>query len=152
VPLPKDVYKQLEKSGLVDVLGAETMAGRRKYYVENVKAALREIVERSVSGKEIMEHAAAVDAFGSGDGSSGVYMSTIHSAKGLEYDAVMIIDCVKGEFPFGSLSGDALSEERRLLYVAMTRAAGDLYITYPRRCGRLELLPGEFLEELKDCV
>ena len=152
VPLPGTIYRRLEKSGFTDVIGAETMAGRRKFYVENVKAALKIIVGNSRTAGEILLHAAAIDEFGDARDGTGVFMSTIHSAKGLEYDTVIIIDCVKGEIPFGSPSGDALSEERRLMYVAMTRAGSELYVTYPRRCGKLEFMPGEFLDELKEVL
>lgn len=72
-----------------------------------------------------------------------VHLSTIHSAKGLEYDSVFILDLYKGEFP-KSGGEEELQEERRLFYVAMTRAKKALYCMYPsKRCGKT-LEPGEF--------
>jgi len=60
-------------------------------------------------------------------------LSTIHSAKGLEWDTVFIINLVEGKFPVAhALPGDQLEEERRLFYVAATRAKRHLYLTYPR--------------------
>lgn len=60
-------------------------------------------------------------------------LSTIHSAKGLEYKAVFIIGAVDGRFPslFSFNSPEDLDEELRLMYVAVTRAKTHLAITYP---------------------
>ena len=60
-------------------------------------------------------------------------LSTIHSAKGLEYKAVFIIGAVDGRFPslFSFNSPEELDEELRLMYVAVTRAKTHLAITYP---------------------
>jgi len=67
------------------------------------------------------------------DNKKGVSLLTIHAAKGLEYDSVFIVGCEENLFPhWRSLaSGDAaLHEERRLMYVAMTRAKRFLYLTH----------------------
>jgi DNA helicase-2/ATP-dependent DNA helicase PcrA len=60
-------------------------------------------------------------------------LSTVHSAKGKEWDAVFIIWAVDGWFPMARALGDddELEEERRLMYVAMTRARDHLAVTYP---------------------
>ena len=60
-------------------------------------------------------------------------LSTIHSAKGLEWKAVFIIGAVDGRFPsvYSFNSEEELDEELRLMYVAATRAKSYLYITYP---------------------
>jgi DNA helicase-2/ATP-dependent DNA helicase PcrA len=89
-------------------------------------------------------------------------LSTIHSAKGLEWDTVFIIWALDGRFPsFQSLEKpDALEEERRLLYVAATRAQHHLFITYPqeiydRATQSVLYEPSRFLEsvpaDLMDC-
>ncbi|MBU4260278.1 MAG: ATP-dependent helicase [Proteobacteria bacterium] len=61
-------------------------------------------------------------------------LSTIHSAKGLEWDTVFIIDLADGKFPSAHSIPfpDQFEEERRLLYVAATRAKTRLFLTYPR--------------------
>ncbi len=60
-------------------------------------------------------------------------LSTIHSAKGLEWDVVFVIGLADGRFPHASAElGAQREEERRLLYVAATRAKKRLYLTYPR--------------------
>lgn len=62
-------------------------------------------------------------------------LSTIHSAKGLEFHSVFIIWALEGRFPsfYNTSSSEELEEERRLLYVAATRAKQNLFISYPTR-------------------
>ena len=64
-----------------------------------------------------------------------VTLSSIHQAKGLEWKAVFLIWLVDGQFPNGRILEaedlPMLEEERRLFYVALTRAKDDLYLTYP---------------------
>jgi DNA helicase II / ATP-dependent DNA helicase PcrA len=60
-------------------------------------------------------------------------LSTIHSAKGMEWDTVFLLNVVDGSFPseFAAGKPEQLEEERRLLYVAMTRAQNDLLLITP---------------------
>jgi len=62
-------------------------------------------------------------------------LSTIHSAKGQEWDVVYVLNVVDGCIPSDMASGGAaeIEEERRLLYVAMSRARNDLYLVHPLR-------------------
>ncbi|MGZ4109515.1 MAG: ATP-dependent helicase [Actinomycetota bacterium] len=62
-------------------------------------------------------------------------LSTIHSAKGLEWDVVHVIHAADGMIPSDMSTGDdeQIEEERRLLYVAMTRARDALHISFPQR-------------------
>jgi DNA helicase-2/ATP-dependent DNA helicase PcrA len=76
----------------------------------------------------------------------GVNLLTYHRAKGLEFDAVMLPRLLDGEIPFRSGRAKAHpDEERRLLYVALTRARRYLFLTWPSdgRAG-----PSPFLDEL----
>ena len=60
-------------------------------------------------------------------------LSTIHSAKGLEWEAVFIIGLAEGRFPNQhAMPGEQWEEERRLFYVAATRAKKELFLSYPR--------------------
>jgi len=66
-------------------------------------------------------------------GADRLVLSTIHSAKGLEWDTVFIMNLADGHFPHANTKpGEQWEEERRLLYVAATRAKRHLYCTYPR--------------------
>jgi DNA helicase-2/ATP-dependent DNA helicase PcrA len=62
-------------------------------------------------------------------------LSTIHSAKGLEWDVVHVIHAADGMIPSDMATGDddEIEEERRLLYVAMTRARDALIVSFPQR-------------------
>ena len=80
-------------------------------------------------------------------------LSTIHSAKGLEWHSVFIIWAVEGRFPslYNVKDDDELEEERRLMYVAATRAKESLFITYPinifdRATGMVLSKPSRFLD------
>jgi DNA helicase-2/ATP-dependent DNA helicase PcrA len=74
------------------------------------------------------------DLAGAGEASDdALILSTAHSAKGREWDAVFVIWAVDGAFPSAHAlrSADELEEERRLMYVAMTRARHHLAVLYP---------------------
>ncbi len=60
-------------------------------------------------------------------------LSTVHSAKGMEWDTVFVLNVVDGSFPseFATAKPELLDEERRLLYVAMTRARNELQLLQP---------------------
>jgi len=84
-----------------------------------------------------------------------VNLSTVHQAKGLEFQAVFVIWLSDGMFPSSrSLdTRDALEEERRLFYVAVTRARDELYLTYPHMrltggYGDVFQRPSRFLKEI----
>lgn len=85
-------------------------------------------------------------------------LSTIHQAKGLEWDTVFILGCAQGAFPNPKcVEEDLLEEERRLFYVAVTRAKNRLFILYPvlRYTSSGGLFFGKaspFLEELPTSV
>ncbi len=82
-----------------------------------------------------------------------VTLMTLHNAKGLEYDAVFVVGCEDGSFPhMRALEEGGEEEERRLCYVAITRARERLYMTWARErrlFGRAEHnLPSRFIDEL----
>jgi DNA helicase-2/ATP-dependent DNA helicase PcrA len=84
-------------------------------------------------------------------------LSTIHSAKGLEWNSVFIIYALEGRFPtMRSVATDEeLEEERRLMYVACTRAKEHLLITYPmniydRESGMILTKPSRFIQGIDE--
>ena len=86
-------------------------------------------------------------------------LSTIHSAKGLEWRAVFVIGMVDGRFPslFNLRDEGDVEEERRLLYVAVTRAKEHLYLTYPidvydRATGMVLGKPSRFVDGLPETL
>jgi DNA helicase II / ATP-dependent DNA helicase PcrA len=88
-----------------------------------------------------------------------VNLSTVHQAKGLEFHTVFVIWLTDGMFPSSrSLdTRDALEEERRLFYVAITRARDELYLTFPHMrlsggYGDVFQRPSRFLQEIPSAL
>lgn len=83
---------------------------------------------------------------------SNLILSSIHKSKGLEYDRVFIINLNKNEFPMiiGNSDYDKkLEEERRVMYVAMTRAKTDLHLLAIKKRGGENLHPSIFINEIQ---
>ncbi|HYD82436.1 MAG TPA: ATP-dependent helicase, partial [Opitutus sp.] len=83
-----------------------------------------------------------------------IKLTTVHQSKGLEYDIVFLIGLADGQFPGRrSIESGDVEEERRLFYVAVTRARNELYLTYPKVAtragpGGMMLTPSRFILEL----
>ncbi|QQL45910.1 ATP-dependent helicase [Sulfuriroseicoccus oceanibius] len=86
-----------------------------------------------------------------------VTLSTVHQAKGLEWDVVFAVGLADGKFPneraLDADDPDTEEEERRLFYVTLTRAKTQLYLTYPQlwstpHQGSMPVLPSRFIQEL----
>jgi DNA helicase-2/ATP-dependent DNA helicase PcrA len=83
-----------------------------------------------------------------------IKLTTVHQSKGLEYDAVFVIGLADGMFPGRRAIEDGdVEEERRLFYVAVTRAKNELYLCYPKLASRpgpggMMLNPSRFITEL----
>ncbi|MDB6168602.1 MAG: UvrD/REP helicase [Verrucomicrobia bacterium] len=83
-----------------------------------------------------------------------IKLTTVHQAKGLEYDVVFLIGLADGQFPGRrSIEAGDVEEERRLFYVAVTRARNELYLSQPKIASRagpggMMLTPSRFLLEL----
>jgi DNA helicase-2/ATP-dependent DNA helicase PcrA len=88
------------------------------------------------------------------DPNARVVLITMHNTKGLEFDQVIITGLEDGIFPRDGEDSEELEEERRLFYVACTRAENELYLTtcrYRRLHGRLlDFLPSRFLSEIPE--
>lgn len=84
-------------------------------------------------------------------GNNNVKLLTMHKAKGLEFDTVFICGSVDGLTPYikEDSGEDSLEEERRLYYVAMTRAKRELFITIPKRRYGKAVKPSRFVEEFQ---
>lgn len=133
---------------------------------ENRRSDIEQLSQYGAGFDDILEFLAqlslmsAVDGEPTGDKSGPddekVMLSSIHQAKGLEWQVVFLIWLVDGQFPNGRiLEADdlpMLEEERRLFYVAITRAKDELYLTYPMMnpksySGDIICRPSRFLED-----
>jgi DNA helicase-2/ATP-dependent DNA helicase PcrA len=116
----------------------------RLYDAAHVRAGdllqLERIAQQYATRERFLTELALDPPSASGDQSGAPYLdedylvlSTIHSAKGQEWDAVYVLNVADGNFPseFSTGSASAIEEERRLLYVAMTRAKSDLHLVAP---------------------
>ena len=129
----------------------------RRENIEELLSSAREFERRNAEGATIAEYldtvALATDGDAAGSGGA-VTLSTLHAAKGLEFEAVYAVGLEEGYLPHGQSAEDEdeLEEERRLLYVGMTRAKDALTLTLADRrlvYGRVEpRRPSRFLEEI----
>lgn len=96
------------------------------------------------------------------DSKNKVQVMTIHSSKGLEFENVFIIDCTDNYLPFYMSHKSSVEEERRLFFVAMTRAKKNLFLMYPSRTMKrdgmldtsvesrfLKEIPAEYMEKIQ---
>jgi DNA helicase II / ATP-dependent DNA helicase PcrA len=129
----------------------------RRENIEELLSSAREFERRNAEGATIAEYLDTVSLATDGDaaGSGGaVTLSTLHAAKGLEFGVVFVVGLEEGYLPHGQSAEDEdeLEEERRLLYVGMTRAKDSLTLTLAERrlvYGRVEpRRPSRFVDEL----
>src|SRR6185503_4774459 len=128
--------------------------GRLENLQELVNAAV-DYDEQGVEGlREFIDHSALVSDQDDYKRDAPVTLMTVHSAKGLEFPLVFIVGLEDGLFPHSRSATDPedLEEERRLAYVAMTRAERYLYVTHAmkRRVYGEEIAsePSQFLNEM----
>ena len=135
-PASDVVAALLERSGLAAMYGEATEEDRaRRANLDELVTAAAEAGERGLDLAGFMDEVALVadaDLRVTGD---AVQLSTLHAAKGLEFDAVFLVGMEDGLLPLRREGADAiedLEEERRLAYVGMTRARKRLYLTSAR--------------------
>ena len=115
-------------------------------------------LERLLSDMALDPPSASVDEAEPVDPDEGpLVLSTVHSAKGLEWHSVFIIWALEGRFPsyYNTNSLEELEEERRLLYVAATRAKENLFFAYPSRVydrslGMVFSQPSQFIDGISE--
>ena len=82
-------------------------------------------------------------------GKKAVNLMTVHASKGLEFERVFIPDCNEGNIPHGRMPDEnTVDEERRIFYVAMTRAISELNVFYVKTTGNTKYVPSRFLNPL----
>ena len=109
-----------------------------------IEAAIRKLVLRDILEREEQE-----------DDSDRIQLATLHAAKGLEFPDVFLMGVEEDLLPHkNSMEADTIEEERRLMYVGITRAKQNLTITYAKRRKQfgelIETTPSRFLDELPE--
>ncbi|AEI11496.1 ATP-dependent helicase [Cellulomonas gilvus] len=159
VPLPEAARDLLRNAGWTDQAPATRGAARERWEALTALARLADEVDARVRDEgrtatvadlvtELDERAAAQHA----PAVDGVTLASLHAAKGLEWDAVFLTGLSEGLLPTAlAETPDAIAEERRLLYVGVTRAREHLQLSYARSRlpgGRPNRRASRFLEGL----
>ena len=138
-PIGDLIAETLAETDYLEALKAERTieAQGRIENLEELVSVAREYdatAESPSPGEFLQQVALLSDADGIRDDEGLVTLMTLHNAKGLEFGIVFVIGCEDGVFPHARAMDEGnLEEERRLAYVAITRAMRDLYLTYARR-------------------
>ncbi|MBV8841798.1 MAG: UvrD-helicase domain-containing protein [Bryobacterales bacterium] len=162
-PIRETVKDVLERTGYRRMLEEENTPESQSR-LGNLDEFLNAAVDASERGetiREFLDHAALVSDADAVDERAPVSLLTMHNAKGLEFPIVFLAGMEEGLFPHSrSLldSESAMEEERRLCYVAMTRARKRLYLSrarYRRRFGggdQEASIPSRFLKEVPSAL
>jgi len=164
LPLPEIIDHMLVHSGLISHYQNET--GAKKREAQDRLDNLNELITAATmfvheseddSLTSFLTHAALeAGEHQAGDQDDALHLMTVHAAKGLEFDAVFITGLEEGLFPHqnSKMNDGGLDEERRLMYVAITRARRRLYLTFAQSRmlhGQVNYsLVSSFLRELPD--
>ena len=137
----------------------KSYAMERNLPAEDLLSVLDELADSARNYRTYQEWQQAISAFretlqeqkmrSPKDKKEGVMVSTLHASKGMEYDRVWILDVNEGIIPYHKAVLDAdLEEERRMLYVGMTRARKKLTLCSVRERYEKAASPSPFLEEI----
>jgi ATP-dependent DNA helicase UvrD/PcrA len=129
----------------------------RSENLQELVSSAREFERSNAEGATVAEYLDTVSLATNediADGGGAVTLSTLHAAKGLEFPAVFVVGLEEGYLPHGQSAQDdeELEEERRLLYVGMTRAKDELTLTLADRrlvFGKVQMrTPSRFVDEI----
>ena len=164
LPLAELVEVAIAKSGLVEHYKTEREGADRIENLEELVTAAAAFVQEDRQAAEgepadpliaFLTHAALeAGEHQAAEGQEALQMMTVHSAKGLEFDVVFLTGLEEGLFPHeqSAMERDGLEEERRLAYVAITRARRRLYLSHAQTRmlhGQTRYnVPSRFLEEI----
>lgn len=161
LPFPYQVEEALEQSGLLPYYDHDERASERKENLQELVAAAQEYARQqgeAASLRGFLESVALASSVE--DPEKGpqdrVWLSTVHGVKGLEFHTVFLVGVIEGYFPHSYAQEEglkALEEERRIFYVALTRARRHLYLSTPQYDPRSvreprPAIPSRFLEEI----
>ena len=159
LPLAEQVDHVVARCGLLEYYRNEKDGEDRVENLEELATAAaayaQESEDQSLEG--FLGHAALeAGEHEAGQGQDAVQLMTVHAAKGLEFHTVFITGLEEGLFPHENSRNetDGLEEERRLMYVALTRARKQLYLTHAQSRmlhGQVRYgLPSQFLDEIPE--
>lgn len=149
---PSDLISAVLRSKYGEYLEAEYPDFRER---RDDLEQLAQLAERETDFAKFLAETVLQEQFarpGAAEDKEKIVLSTIHQAKGLEWEAVFILNVAAGQFPSERSTNEngGLEEERRLFYVAITRAKKYLYVSYPLTGNLHSYLqgPSQFLSEI----
>jgi len=158
LPPAQVIERVLEKTGYLDWVEQQDNLEHtsRAENLRELSNAMAEATEQGQTLEDLLDHAALVSDADEYEEDVPVSLMTLHSAKGLEFDAVFLAGLEEGLLPHGRAlnTPGEIEEERRLFYVGMTRAKQSLALSravYRRNYGEDRLrasLPSRFLAEI----
>lgn len=163
---PSNLISLIQKSKIFNLISDQIATKRATNRVGQVNNELKQEILLKISNKisilnQMAKNYNSLDKFYNFitigqkeiDDGVGVNLLSIHASKGLEFKQVFIIDLAQNRFPNSKLMsmGGSLEEERRLFYVAATRAKDELYMSYAKfdKIRNISYAPSQFLFEAK---
>lgn len=147
IPFKKSISYILNNIGYIDYI---------EYYSNKYKVDKEELLYLIYSMEESIKDFSSIKDFityvkkvhkKSNSKEDGVTISTIHGVKGMEFKNVFIMNCNDGNIPYTKDMNFNMEEERRLFYVAITRAIENIIIFVPQKIKETYILPSRFIGE-----
>lgn len=147
------IYQSLSYKNYIDMLS-------RKYKEETVNKdiyieSLKYFTKSCENLDQVYEKIKIIEKKSKSLSENNLKLSTIHSSKGLEYDTVFVIDLIKNEFPIildEENYFERLEEERRIFYVAITRAKNSLHILTLKNRNKKKVEPSIFYKNSQEII
>ncbi len=147
------IYQSLSYKAYINILS-------RKYKEETVNKdiyveSLKYFTKSCENLDQVYEKIKIIEKKSKSLSENNLKLSTIHSSKGLEYDTVFVIDLIKNEFPIildEENHFEKLEEERRIFYVAITRAKNNLYLLSLKNRNNKKVEPSIFYKSSQEII
>lgn len=147
------IYQSLSYKDYIDMLS-------RKYKEETVNKdiyieSLKYFTKSCENLDQVYEKIKIIEKKSKSLSENNLKLSTIHSSKGLEYDTVFVIDLIKNEFPIildEENHFERLEEERRIFYVAITRAKNSLHLLSLKNRNKKKVEPSIFYKNSQEII
>lgn len=147
------IYQSLSYKNYIDMLSRKYKeeTANKDLYIESLKYFTKSCENLD----QVYEKIKIIEKKSKSLSENNLKLSTIHSSKGLEYDTVFVIDLIKNEFPIildEENYFERLEEERRIFYVAITRAKNNLYLLSLKTRNNKKVEASIFYENSKEII
>ena len=147
------IYQSLSYKDYIDMLSRKYKeeTANKDIYIESLKYFTKSCENLD----QVYEKIKIIEKKSKSLSENNLKLSTIHSSKGLEYDTVFVIDLIKNEFPIildEENYFERLEEERRIFYVAITRAKNSLYLLSLKNRNNKKVEPSIFYKNSQEII